>query len=185
MWRVGGKLGAEVNTRGRETEVKWNGSKQKNAAEVHPSEVHSLGPRTAPGTLYEVLHTPFTAAILGVGHSMRSYTPILLPPFWVQTTAVYYSWGVSHWTRALRRKVSFGWRPLFNSTNLGRCGSIRLLFQTHFLSFMTVLYLFRSDPLFRLYCPFYPFHLPIGIYMFSPFKPNRFLHFRLKKQIVS
>ena len=96
VWWLGGKyawreIGAEVNTRGRETEVKWNGSKQKNAAEVHPSEVHSLGPRTAPGTLYEVLHTPFTAAILGVGHSMRSYTPILLPPFWVQTTAVYYS----------------------------------------------------------------------------------------------
>ena len=42
------------------------GKRKWNWAEVnkHQAEVHSLSPRSAPGTLYEVLHTHFTAAIL-------------------------------------------------------------------------------------------------------------------------
>ena len=90
VWWLGGELGGskhtggkrkwnwtEVNTReGNRNEIgKHTGGKRKwNWTEVnkHQAEVHSLGPRTTPGTLYEVSHTHFTApwdAIWGLTHT--------------------------------------------------------------------------------------------------------------------
>ena len=65
VWWLGGKLDGSKHTGGKR---KWN------RAEVnkHQAEVHSLGPRTTPGTLYEVSHTHFTApwdTIWGLTHT--------------------------------------------------------------------------------------------------------------------
>ena len=54
VWWLGGKLGGSKHMGGKR---KWNWTE----VNKHQAEVHSLGPRTTPGTLYEVSHTHFTA----------------------------------------------------------------------------------------------------------------------------
>ena len=85
VWWLGGKKGGSKHTGGKR---KWNWAE----VNKHQAEVHSLGPRTTPGTLYEVSHTQFFCSL---GHYMRSYTHILLPPFWTYYPAVYY-WRFIH-----------------------------------------------------------------------------------------